>query len=155
MIAASFGASGPSSRHVEGPDTRSVAGMVTKRWTRYGKDRLYVSLSDGTQVGWVDLLAGEERIPLPKHAAEFRRTVAELAQGRQMTPRGQPTGVADPAAEARSAVAREVPSHETAGAEPEGDAPVPAGPQPWVDLADRRPGEGVRERARAEWSWRR
>ena len=71
-------------------DSTSVAGMVTKRWTRYGKDRLYVSLSDGTQVGWVDLLGGEERILLPEHTVEFRRAVAEVAPGRQMPSRDVP-----------------------------------------------------------------
>jgi hypothetical protein len=60
-------------------DITFVAGMVTKRWTRYGKDRLYVSLSDGTQVGWVDLLGGEERILLPEHTAEFRPELGQTA----------------------------------------------------------------------------
>jgi len=29
--------------------------LIMKRWRRYGKDRLYVNLKDGTRVGWLDL----------------------------------------------------------------------------------------------------
>jgi hypothetical protein len=122
--------------------------MVTKRWTRYGKDRLYVSLSDGTQVGWVDLVAGEERILLPEHTAEFRRTVAEVAPGRQMPQRGEPIHTEDPPVHPQPAAAPETASHETGSRQHAPIELVPSEAQRWVDLADRRPGEGVRERAR-------
>jgi len=28
--------------------------IIVKRWTRYGKDRLYISTEDGQRVGWLD-----------------------------------------------------------------------------------------------------
>lgn len=124
--------------------------MVTKRWTRYGKDRLYVSLSDGTQVGWVDLLGGEERILLPEHTAEFRRALAEVAPGRQLPARAEPPRTVGPLVDSHAGVAPDEPHRPTGDDELTVSVPVSSEVQPWFDLADRRPGEGVRERAREE-----
>ena len=41
------------------------------RWHRYGKDRLYVTGADGTNLGYRNLLTGEDHIAEPVHAAEF------------------------------------------------------------------------------------
>lgn len=38
-----------------GADTRFVADLVEKRWSRYGKDRVYVTTADGISIGHVDL----------------------------------------------------------------------------------------------------
>jgi len=32
--------------------------LFVKRWTRYGKDRLYVQTTAGEKVGWLDLATG-------------------------------------------------------------------------------------------------
>src|SRR5689334_18171612 len=32
-----------------------TSSLLVKRWTRFGHDRLYVSGSDGEQIGWIDL----------------------------------------------------------------------------------------------------
>ena len=111
-----------------------------------------MSLSDGTQVGWVDLLGGQERILLPEHAAEFRRAVAEVAPGRQMPTRGQPPRESAPPGQSQSPAAPENPSHTACRVRnPAPIEPVSSEAQrQWVDLADRRRGEGVRERAREE-----
>lgn len=122
--------------------------MKTKRWTRYGQDRLYVSLPDGTAVGWVDLLGGEERILLAEHAVEFRRAVAQVAPGRQVAPRG-PSAPAQQAAQSQLTVAAG-PSDGTPGPAAAPGEQVPRKPQPCIDLAGRRPGAGARERAREE-----
>jgi hypothetical protein len=49
--------------------------LVTTRWTRYGKDRLYVKTSDGIEVGNIDLLSGTIEVKV----AEFDREVRALA----------------------------------------------------------------------------
>jgi hypothetical protein len=125
--------------------------MVAKRWTRYGKDRLYVSLADGTPVGWVDLLGGQERILLVEHTEAFRRMVASVAPGRQMPPRGTPPHTPPPSPAPQAGA--EPDGHTTAAADPPAaDAPsAPLSESGWVDLAARRPGEGVRQRAQDEF----
>jgi hypothetical protein len=123
--------------------------MVAKRWTRYGKDRLYVSLADGTPVGWVDLLGGEERILLLQHTEEFRRTVASVAPGRQMAPPRAPEHPRESATSPSGFAVPDLPRPSPADptdAGTRGPTPEPA----WVDLAARRPGEGVRQRAHDE-----
>lgn len=50
----------------------SVTDLQTKRWRRYGKDRVYVSTADGRQVGWLDLLDGARHLELPEQADPSR-----------------------------------------------------------------------------------
>jgi hypothetical protein len=45
--------------------------LETKRWTRYGKDRIYVSAPDGARVGWLDLLTQEQHLEQPALSGEF------------------------------------------------------------------------------------
>lgn len=53
-------------------------GMTVRRWTRYGKDRLYVRLATGQEVGYFDLVTGREVVQLPAHAIGMRQAVAEF-----------------------------------------------------------------------------
>jgi hypothetical protein len=43
--------------------------MVETRWTRYGKDRVYVTAGDGTKVGYVDLVTGGFEMLAPGYDA--------------------------------------------------------------------------------------
>ncbi|HEY9473244.1 MAG TPA: nuclease-related domain-containing protein [Mycobacteriales bacterium] len=52
--------------------------MTVRRWTRYGKDRLYVKLATGQEVGYFDLLSGREVVRLPAYAIGMRQAVAEF-----------------------------------------------------------------------------
>lgn len=84
--------------------------VVVSRWRRYGKDRLYASLADGTRAGWCDLVTGATTIEV-----ESLRTACEIAFARYVvsspvkvpTASGSaPAGAAptESAADARTAV---------------------------------------------------
>lgn len=47
------------------------------RWRRYGKDRLYVTATDGTALGYRDLATGQDHCTRPTRTAEFTVTVNE------------------------------------------------------------------------------
>ena len=87
------------------------------RWRRYGKDRLYVTQSDGTKVGWWDLQAdvghAEEEAQPEVLASAVQRWLAE--KGEQQS-------------------------------EPE-IAPEPVVERPWLDLAQNAAGAEVRAQA--------
>lgn len=104
------------------------------RWTRYGKDRLYVSTADGRRVGWLDLQTGATMVELPEFAAAL--TVATHAH-----PAAQSCHVLETAPPVAQAVP--VPART--------DAQPPDGPEAtWNDLAPNRPGQAAREQADAE-----
>jgi hypothetical protein len=42
-----------------------VSDLIETRWTRYGKDRVYVAAADGAKVGFVDLVAGTMEVLAP------------------------------------------------------------------------------------------
>ena len=46
--------------------------LVTTRWTKYGKDRLYVKTPDGTAVGHIDLLTGAVEVEVAEFDSEVR-----------------------------------------------------------------------------------
>jgi hypothetical protein len=46
-------------------DTAGVSDLIETRWTRYGKDRVYVAASNGAKVGYVDLVAGSIEVLAP------------------------------------------------------------------------------------------
>jgi len=52
---------------------------VVRRWTRFGKDRLYVSTSDGQRVGWRDLASGALTVEAPQYAVELEAVLAAWA----------------------------------------------------------------------------
>lgn len=111
---------------------KSHPALSVTRWTRYGKDRLYVSTSEGEKVGFLDLLTGESTIARTELTVQFHEAVRAHQAGQ----------------EARTAT--------TVPAEP---PPPPTRPQEaldeadhtlsvaWTDLALNRPGQGVRAEA--------
>lgn len=107
------------------------AAVQVRRWKRYGKDRLYVSLPQSTgedvRVGWWDLVADEPHPEGREHALLLTQAVADWHAEQQ--------GVAAPPP-------------------PEMPAPrapsTPSGTVPWVDLALNRPGAQARDRALTE-----
>ena len=42
-----------------------MSDLIETRWTRYGKDRVYVAAADGAKVGFVDLVAGTMEVLAP------------------------------------------------------------------------------------------
>ncbi|MFN8167430.1 MAG: nuclease-related domain-containing protein [Candidatus Nanopelagicales bacterium] len=113
------------------------------RWTRYGKDRLYVMQPDGIQVGWVDLSTGERHLVADALRRDFEAALsaygdvpAQLVPAcTDDEPRVDLRGAGSPGAAAG-------PPPGPAATEPDGDA--------WVDLAANRPGAGARARARRD-----
>ncbi len=96
-----------------------VPDLQTKRWTRYGKDRIYVSDEEGQRVGWLDLQDGQAHLEVPEHADAFQQALAPYR-----TP--LPPVAAQPSAGAAAA--------------------APAALQ-WLDLAQHRAGQLVRAEA--------
>lgn len=97
--------------------------VTVVRWTRYGKDRLYVKAADGTDLGWADARTGEVTASDATHAALVRDAVAPVLDSAR-------TGTSPPSASA-----------EEAAVEPAQD---------WYDLAQNRPGQAARARADEE-----
>lgn len=97
--------------------------LEAKRWTRHGKDRVYVSIPDGERVGWLDLLTHEQHLQQPTLTGDFK--IALQPYLRPLTPAG--------------------------ALQPVTEAPVPlqhpSVDEPWNDLALHRPGQLVRAEA--------
>lgn len=137
--------------------------LVVKRWRRYGKDRLYVSLPDGSekgrQFGFRDLVTGTDSPEASLTDAEraaFYLALSSWVDGptpeapAQAAPESVPVAVS-PAALMDLALEQPIvqePSPQTA---PLADAPspmvAPAVEAPWVDLAQNRAGAAAREQA--------
>lgn len=100
--------------------------LEVTRWRRYGKDRLYVARSDGTKIGWWDLLTDTG------HTEEAQTEALANAVQRWLVD----NGVHQPEPE----IAPE-PEHE---AEHEAD---PVVERPWLDLAQNAAGVEVRAQA--------
>lgn len=49
--------------------------LVARRWTRQGRDRLYVTTPAGERVGWVDMVTGQAMLQKSVLAGEFNRAV--------------------------------------------------------------------------------
>jgi hypothetical protein len=124
------------------------AGLVVKRWRRYGKDRLYVSLPNEVKVGWWDLATDEphpetpDDLPVLTTAAESWKTT--------QTPRP----VVAPQAEIELATLPTEAADSAGAAAPAADAVVLAAAEsaaaqerPWIDLATNHAGEAAREQA--------
>lgn len=50
--------------------------LFVKRWTKYGKDRLYVQTTAGEKVGWLDLATGATTLDRPDLEAAFKSAIA-------------------------------------------------------------------------------
>jgi Nuclease-related domain len=136
----------------------SEEGLVVKRWKRYGKDRLYVTLPDGTKAGFWDLASDEghpeaqEQLPILLRAVEGWRGNQEADLAPVPVPltaaplpaagglKNQPVG---------SMVSQHLATADTLTALDEavlGEEPVA---RPWMDLATNQPGAEAREQAEA------
>ena len=58
-----------------GADDRYLNMLSVHRWTKYGKDRLYVADPAGESLGWVDLESGSATLDVPGRVAEFDRAI--------------------------------------------------------------------------------
>lgn len=108
-----------------------MADLRVERWRKFGRDRLYVTGSDDTQLGWCDLTTGAITV-----ADEHDRPAVHdaVAAWRQASPAARPPEPVAPVT-------------------PRPEEPAP-GPRPgpastWEDLAERRPGHAAREQALA------
>ena len=126
--------------------------VTVARWTRYGKDRLYVSTEDGQRVGWLDLLTGEATVEMPEHTDTFHDAVRAHQAGipgpegttTSNFPDGSPEALATPPPSAGE-VPPTSPPRPTPLVLPIAEVLDPA----WTDLALNRPGQGVRAEAEA------
>jgi hypothetical protein len=64
-----------------GDDEDVDTGAHVARWRRYGKDRLYVTASDGTKIGWRDLLTGEDHVEAPDLERAFLTALEAWSSG--------------------------------------------------------------------------
>lgn len=126
--------------------------LTTTRWTRYGKDRLYVKAADGTTVAWQDLQTGAITV-----VQEHERDEALAALARHpIVQNARPSTL----------LSAEPPASRGSGADPVPEAPAVAvvalpGLPPvtvtWTDLALNQPGQGLLAEAaalRAAHPWR-
>lgn len=103
--------------------------LQINRWRRYGKDRLYVELDDGTKVGWWDLQTGEAH---PDDGGDLALLTSAAQQW--MSASG-----AEPAQD---------PAPRESEAEPGATEPPPT-ERAWLDLADNAAGAEARAQATA------
>ena len=119
--------------------------LVVSRWTRYGKDRLYVTTTGGEKVGWVDLETGNRTLERPEFEGVFDRALADHADlvagpsrsGRHARAEAEPAP-AEPVAPAEVAWPR--------AGEPQGPSDISAA-APVGDLAFRPAGAMARQQA--------
>ena len=121
--------------------------LTVKRWTRYGKDRLYVNLPDGSRVGWLDLQTGKSTLDRPELSAKFERAVSRyrggddpLDQGESLTSVGGECAPDAPKSQTLTPLQTHAPS----------DQEPFAIRIDWRDVGARRAGEAVAEQAAAE-----
>ncbi|MGH9135383.1 MAG: nuclease-related domain-containing protein [Ilumatobacteraceae bacterium] len=99
-----------------------------KRWTSYGRDRLYVTMPGGETVGWLDLKTGRSTLQRPEFRAEFASVLDEWQRSNDVTDPSQP-------------VTRPL------SLGPPNEGAVPAATPEWNDLVGRQPGELLRQQA--------
>jgi hypothetical protein len=75
-------------------------GVRVVRWRKYGKDRLYVTAGDGTQLGWYDLATGQTHVEQSDRGGVLRTAIATWCAERTAgsptppRPRAAPTAAA-------------------------------------------------------------
>jgi hypothetical protein len=158
--------------------SEAVTELTVTRWKRYGKDRLYLTDADETEVGWWDLVTDEGHPESPEHASALLAAVARWRVAQDAPLQGCAPVGPDPVAPVAPVVASgpapakpEGPSLPTevppavepvvlvapsAAIEPTPDAdptPAPAddapAARPWIDLTTNRAGAEAREQALA------
>jgi len=126
------------------------AGLVVNRWRRYGKDRLYISLSDEVKIGWWDLTTDEPHPETPNDLA----TLTTAVQAWKAVQDTGPSQLIDEVAAGESTVVIEVPRAEpdvraTETGEKTPAVEKPTAERPWIDLATNDAGSAAREQALA------
>jgi hypothetical protein len=128
------------------------ASLQARRWRRYGKDYLYVSESDGTKVGRLDLLSGAVVLDQEGRRAEFDVVVAAwIAEHEVVVPEADDAGAEEVLVDEVDAEATDDPAddpaedHDEDGEEGDGDDHDDD--RGWVDLAENRPGQAARQQA--------
>ncbi len=114
--------------------------LVLNRWRRYGKDRLYVTRTDGSAVGWWDLVTDEghpetdgDAAVLAESVAAWRSARAETRKTERVLAASGPQDLSQ--TEERSSAASVSPTTKVE--------------RPWLDLALNTPGAEVRQQAQA------
>ncbi len=59
--------------------------LSVNRWTKYGKDRLYVADPVGESIGWLDLQSGSTVLERPEWIREFERALSKWLLANGMT----------------------------------------------------------------------
>lgn len=117
-----------------------VSHTVATRWKRYGKDRLYVTASDGVQVGWWDLATDEPHPETPQVAGLLHEAVAVW---RSTSPAGA-SRLAPGSRGERPTTKSDRPTARPSAAPEQQPQQIDA---EWDDLAQHRPGCLVRAQA--------
>jgi hypothetical protein len=123
--------------------------LTVNRWKRYGKDRVYVNLGDGSRVGWLDLHTGQVTLERADLEAQFERAIARYRDAAQRPEASRPS-----AARPGALVGEAVEAHEPS-ARPR-ETPPHTAQEPfairidWRDVSTRRAGEAVAEQAAKE-----
>ncbi|QES48235.1 NERD nuclease [Streptomyces venezuelae] len=92
----------PVVRWSHGADTATAAGglvdeLKVTAWKRYGHDRLYVSLPEGTAVGWMDRRTGEVKVLQAEYAEAITRALGQAVPQATSPVPGPRSGSSSPA----------------------------------------------------------
>lgn len=121
--------------------TGSEPSLVVNRWKRYGKDRLYVSRSDETKVGWWDLTTEEAHPETPDDLAALTAAVHSWKSATEVDPLPTAAPMPEPIAASPPTVGEITPREHAPAREPANLA------RPWLDLAANDAGAAAREQA--------
>ena len=124
--------------------------LVVNRWKRYGKERLYVNLPDGSRVGWLDLQTGQRTLERPDLRAEFERALSRHQDTDERSGVAEPPTTHDGgmlAVEGEETYEPASPTRETATSADQEPLAIRID---WRDVGARRAGEAVAEQAAAE-----
>lgn len=123
--------------------------MKATRWRRYGQDRTYLALDDGTQVGWIDNLSGEVHAKSDAHLVSISKWIQgnQSELGARPFPAHSDLAVRTIADADESEASESVPAEALCRDASNSDA---ATFSEWEDLALRVPGQTVRDQAKNE-----
>lgn len=126
-------------------------------WKRFGHNRLYIADAAGTKQGHIDLVTGEYALTDPGVRTQVEQAAAAWCIANEISLPVSHAAPPAPAPTTREVIDAHHPPVPQAppAPSPPAQAPVVASvtDEPsWVDLADNRPGEGVRLLAEQEWA---
>ncbi len=113
--------------------------LIEVRWTRYGKDRLYLKDPAGADVAWIDLTSGTVVLSQPQFEADVRAIALRYGATAPVPPEPAASTPQHELEPSPIATSERTPIATTIEAEPE-----------WYDLALNRPGQAARARADEE-----